>query len=786
MYKEYITRINSIFEAISINVIKRRWIYLSVVIIITLLAMYSASHIHMDNSIEGFFMEDDEHFKYYNRFKDDFGNDRFIYIVYDNPFTSQNIYLINELGRELEEGLTENRGVGKLPYMKKLIMLPNVEFVEGKEGELFISDLLKDWNGSQEALDIIKEKVLAKEVYRDILVSRDGTKGALSVELNTIKYERNSDDLIYQTVMRIIENEKYKKLNLHVVGGPILNASYNAICLTEVRRNIFIATVLVLFFLWYLFRNIVFVLCSLVTVYLAIIWVSGLMPLFGIRFTLMMTVLPPLLLVVGVGASVHVITEFWLVFQSGLDRKNAIFESFRLVGFPCFLAAVTTAAGLGSMMVSRLSVIREFAMMSGIGIMVSFVAVLVFLPILLSFGGPKKEESLQPKRGYISGLLRMIGRFNERNSGLILFITAGIIVLCIWGITKVRVDALWLDAFGDSVKTKQDYYYVDKTMGGTGSFDLVFNTGKENGAKEPSVLNAVENIQRYAEDSNIVIKTLSVVDLIKEINRSIHDEDSKYFTIPDTRMGIAQLLLLYEGSGGEELEDAVDFNYRKLRLNIRTKTVKSSIWKDFGDEIHTYAKNIMSGLANVNITGYSYLNAIINLYIIRTQIEGFLLAFCIITIMFIFVFRSIKQGLILMIPNLFPILLTLGIMGHANIELDYITLLIACVAIGIAVDDTIHFVTRYRLEFERLGDYKKAMHCALKSTGRAMYITSIVLIFGFIVNVFSVMGSMVDFAILSSFTVFMALIADYFIAPAMIMKLRLFGPERLPPLPLGE
>ncbi|MDY6854291.1 MAG: MMPL family transporter [Thermodesulfobacteriota bacterium] len=724
-------------------------------------------------------MEDDEHFKYYNRFKDEFGNDRFIYLVYDDPFTSHNVYLVNELGKELEKGLTENTGVGKDPYMKKLIMLPNVEIVEGKEGELFISALLKGWNGTQKELDIIKEKVLSKEVYRDVLVSKDGAKGALSVELNAIKDERNSDDIIYKIVSRIIEDEKYKRLNLRVVGGPILYARYNTICLSEVRRNIIIATIFVLFFLWYLFRNIVSVLCSLFTVELAIIWVAGLMPLFGINFTLMMTVLPPLFLVVGVGASVHVVTEFWRVFQSGLNRNDAIFESYKMVGFPCFLAAVTTAAGLGSMMVSRLSVIREFAMMAGIGIMLTFVTVLVFLPILLSFGESKKEEPFQHKGGYISTLLERISRFNERNSGLILFLTAGIIILCIWGVTKVHVDALWLNAFGDSLKIKQDYDYVDKTMGGTGSFDLVIDTRKEDGVKEPRVLNAVENIQRYAEDSNIVVKTLSVVDLIKEINRSIHDEDSKYFTIPDTRMGIAQLLLLYEGSGGGELNSTVDFNYQKIRLNIRIKTVKSSIWKEVGDELYTYAKNAMSGLANVNITGYSYLAAIINLYIIRTQIEGFLLAFCIITIMFIFVFRSIKQGLILMIPNLFPILLTLGIMGHANIELDYITLLITCVAIGIAVDDTIHFVTRYRLEFEILGDYKKALHCALNSTGRAMYITSIVLIFGFIVNIFSVMNSMIDFAILSSFTVLIALIADYFIAPAIIMKLRLFGPERL-------
>ena len=486
-------------------------------------------------------------------------------------------------------------------------------------------------------------------------------------------------------------------------------------------------------------------------------------------------------MVVGIGGSIHIITEFTLLFNSGMNRNQAIFESYRLVGFPCFLAAFTTAVGLGSIMISQLRAVREFAIMASIGVALTFVMILLFVPLILCFGHKTiKEKKLHndpSKKDVISHFLEVLGRFNEKRSGSILLVTLVIIALSFWGMTKIHVDALWLDEFGDSVKTKQDYYYVDRTMGGTGSIDLMIDTRKGNGAKHPQILKAVRDIQEYAQKSDIVMKTFSMVDLICDVNRSIHNEDPAYFKIPDTQSGVAQLLLLYEDSGGEELDDMVDFSYQKLRLNIRIKTVKSTIWKEFSNDIYDYAENRLSGLADVKITGISYLTGKALEYITRTQIEGFLLAFIVITVMFIFVFQSFKQGVLLMIPNLLPIIITLGIMGHSGIELDYVTLLLACIAIGIAVDDTVHFVTRFRLEFERLKNYKKAMYHVLQSTGRAMFSTSVILISGFFVMVFSVMHSFVTFGILTSFTIFLALVADYFIAPAMIIKLKLFGPE---------
>jgi len=781
MKKTYIDNMNNIFMAISENALKYRWLYICLIIIISVFAFHSAKNIKMDNSVEAYFLDDDEHFLYYKSFTEEFGYDKFIYIIYDNPFSSDIIKLVDLLASEITSGLNKNRGDGKSVYLKKITTLANVEFVEGKNNELYIEPLLDGWDGSLEAIEPFRKKMLKKELFLNTLVNKDGSKGAILIELNKIDDELNSDSNIDEIVQTIIQNDKFLSLNLVCVGNPILNASYNRTCQSEALRNIAISFIAIFLILWILFKTPVGIIGPVLTVNIALLWIAGIMPIFNIKYTMMLSILPALLLVVGIGASIHIVSEFQ--FLSGIfdDKKNTILKTYKIVGFPCFITALTTAIGIGSMMVSEIRAIKDFAFIAALGIGFTFLLTLFFLPGILSLSRFKKNKApilLQDPPSLVDRFHQSIGRINDKYASLILFLAAGIILISFWGMTKVKVDACWLDEFGDKVKVKQDYHYVDKTMGGSGSFNLVFDTKKQGGIKSPEFLEALADIHEYAMKFDIVMSTVSVVDFIKDINRSIHNENQVFYTIPNTSSEVAQLLLLYEDSGGEELLNYVNFSYEKATLNIKAKTVKTSLWKEFCDEITQYANKRMEGLASVRMTGISFLGSMTLGYINQSQIKGFLIAFVIITLMLIILFRSFKQGLFLMIPNLFPIVLTLGIMGFLKIELDYVKLFIACIAIGIAVDDTIHFATRYRYEFLRLQNYSKAMHMALKSVGKAMMFTSIVLIVGFIINIFSIMDSFVSFGILTSFTIVIALVADYFLAPSIIMKTHLFGHEQ--------
>ncbi len=266
-------------------------------------------------------------------------------------------------------------------------------------------------------------------------------------------------------------------------------------------------------------------------------------------------------------------------------------------------------------------------------------------------------------------------------------------------------------------------------------------------------------------------------DLIKDINQSFHDNDPSYYRIPESRELVAQYLLVYEMSGGEELENFVSDDYSRATLDLRTRLTDTSKTAVFTESMREYMHQEPLQKNTAMVSGIGALWIVLLDYITTSQIRGVLMALVIITGMMCFIFRSIRIGLISMLPNIAPIVLTLGVMGWTGIKLDYMKLMIATVAIGIAVDDTIHMLTRFHHEFEKCANYQQAFRATLKDVGRALLITSAVLIVGFMVFTASIMDSQKWFGILISTTIFVALIADFIVMPALILVLQPFGQE---------
>jgi predicted RND superfamily exporter protein len=240
---------------------------------------------------------------------------------------------------------------------------------------------------------------------------------------------------------------------------------------------------------------------------------------------------------------------------------------------------------------------------------------------------------------------------------------------------------------------------------------------------------------------------------------------------------VAQYLLLYEMSGGDELENYMSHDYSKANLEIRCKMVETSKYEELVNRLAAFLDDLPAKAVNPNFTGMGSLWIKLVDYIVQSQLWGFLLAFVVISIMMCLLFGSFKVGLLAMIPNLSPVIATLGFMGWAGMPLDYVKLLIGCVAIGIAVDDTIHLVTRFHHEFMRCLNYKEALYNSMKDVGRALFVTSAVLVVGFLVFIFSIMHTLALFGVLVAMTIGVALIADFFLMPALVLAVKPFGPE---------
>jgi len=361
---------------------------------------------------------------------------------------------------------------------------------------------------------------------------------------------------------------------------------------------------------------------------------------------------------------------------------------------------------------------------------------------------------------------------------LILTAFAALLVFSLAGIMLVNVDSNWLNDFRDELPLKQSTIYIDEIMGGVANLVLLFDSGETEGIKEPAALAEVARIQAWADEQDLVRKTYSVVDILKDLNQSFHAEDPAFYSLPETRDLVAQYLLLYESAGGTEAQEYLSSDFQRARLELRLRLDPASETAKLVQSLEEELAARPLEATTLSVTGIGALWLKLLDHIVTSQISGFLLAFSVIAVLMCLVFRSVSTGIISMMPNLSPILLTLGVMGWFEIDLDYSKAAIAAVALGIAVDDTIHLMSRCRYEFQRCGNYAEALRAAITDVGRALLITSIALVLGFLVLLGSILQSQATQGLLLATTILTALVADFLLMPALVLTFHPFGPER--------
>ncbi len=759
--------------------------------------VWLASGVRFDNSFESYFDNGDPAYRAYNRYRDDFGSDEISYILYEAPGRSHGVFDL-EVMRSIRELTAELEAV---PFVKEVTSLSNAEFLEGVPDGIEIHELLEEFPESQEELLAIRRRVLQEPLYVGGLVSEDGRYAALIVEmyastvspLEELRLDPDAGDGLsnlypqvpYHRIEEILARPEYQEIRFQHVGEVPLNAIYNEVVQGEsgMLGGLTLAAIALLLFVF--FRRAIGVIGPMVVVALSILVAIAWLGVAGWNLDLMFIMLPTLLIAVGVADSVHIIAEFRAFHAELGDRREAASRTLSLVGPACLLTSLTTAAGMASMSIAPIVAISHFAIYSAVGVMAAFLFSMTLLFVLLSFGRrhlervATAEEVARAKGGarFQRGLAA-VAHFDVRHRRAILSWFALLFVVSTLGIARLRVDSNFMHEFSADEPVRRATEYVDGIMGGTLSVVYLFDSGHPEGIVDPQVLGEIERVQREAEThADTVQKTYSVADVIVDLNQAFHEEDPSFRVLPETRDLTAQYLLLYEMSGGEEVRDYVSSDFARASLQVRSRTVATSVLGEMVDGVERYLEEQPVTASSVSVTGVGALWLELQDYITRSQIRGFLLAFIVIAALLCFVFQSLRIGMVAMIPNLSPVVFTLGFMGWFDIPLDYVRLLIASVAIGISVDDTIHHVMRYQTEFRRSGSYERALHASMADVGRALFITSAVLVVGFLMLAFSRLDTMLMFGSLLAITIAIALIADFFLMPALVMTVKPFGPE---------
>ncbi|MBT8342194.1 MAG: MMPL family transporter [Desulfatitalea sp.] len=785
------------FGRLALWIFDHRWLSLLLFSACFGMGLYFAGKVSIDASFEAWFDEKDRTYDYYLEYKNDFGSDEIAYLLYKapdmphGPFNLEVMRKIANLTRVLED---------EVPFVKEVTSLANAEFIEAKADSIEVHELLLDFPKTQDELLRIRDIVMNKPIYVGGLIDKDATHGAIILEMSLSgsdpieKFRLDPEggdgmDNLYPQVTNskideILARPEYEDIRFYRIGDIPNNSYYNRLIKKEISIFPLVTFAIVGIMTMLLFRTRFLGFVGPLTVVLStLILTLGFMGLMGYRIATLFMIVPPFLTTIGVAQSVHLLSEFQICRSKGMPIREALRQTLELVGKPCLLAALTTAAGLSSMVVSPLLNFSEFAVFGAAGVMIAFVLTTTLLVFFLSFARDKHAAAtpeFQSGGSFLSPLLVRIVNFDLKHRGAIAFIAAAIFMIAFIGVFKLKVDFNFLENFKENVGLRQDVVYVEQVMGGSMNAVYVFDTGTADGIKNSDVLKQLEGLQAWAEKNPLVQKTYSIVDVLKDINQSFHGDDPEYFKLPESRELIAQYLLMYEISGGKELEDYVNSDYSRTALELRVKTTYASRVDEMLRQFDTYMAEHPITTADVKLTGIGLLWVKIADYIADSQIRGYTLAFVMIAILMCLAFRSIKVGMLSMIPNLAPVIITLGFMGWWGMHLDYLRLMLAVIAIGIAVDDTIHIVSRIRSEFFRCGNYAEAIRIGLSHVGQAIVITSAVLICGFLVFLLSELAILASFGILLAITITTALIADLFLMPVLILRFQPFGKEFTP------
>lgn len=750
-------------------------------------------HLEFDTSNEGFLHEKDPILIEYNSFRDQFGRDEVALVTVKSKDGIFSLPFINKL-KNLHDELADN-----VPYLDDITSLVNARYQFGREDALVVDDFMEEMPQSESDVENLRKRALTQPNYINMLINEELTVTSIVLKSDTYSGGRQKDNILegfddeiandtepaeyltaeenahfVNSVKAIINEYNSDDFETYITGSAVVTDSLKRWMLGDVKKFIRLSVVVIGLFLFLMFRRFSCVAIPLIIVFLTLFSTIAIMALTGVKFKLPTSILPSFLLAVGVGASVHLLTIVIQQLKKGESKRDAVIYASGHSGLPIFLTSLTTAGGLLSFANADVAPIAELGVFASVGVMLSFVYTVVLTPVFLSlipFNARKKELGNETEFTKTDMLLGNLGRFAVRRRKLVLIVAAVLFILSIAGISKVRFshDTLsWIPSYAD---VSRGTVFTDKAMKGSVNMEFILDTGETNGLYSPELLKKIDQFDSFAENyhdkDKFVGNSNSLSDILKEINRALNENRDSHYTIPDDRILVAQEFLLFENSGADDLEDFVDTQFSKTRISMKTPWLDSIKYIDFVKTMSDKANEYFEGY-KVAVTGVTVLFARIMAATIYSMAESYVIAAFVISLMMVLMIGRLRLGLLSMIPNLLPILMAIAVIGWFSLPMDLFTMMVGSIAIGLAVDDTIHFMHNFVRYFNLYDDVEKAVEVTMQGTGKAMFTTSVVLAAGFLIYMMATMKNLYNFGLITAVAVIFALVGNLVLAPALM------------------
>lgn len=732
----------------------------------TLFFGWFAAQVEFDNTIETYFLEDD--LRDYRRFLDQFGTDEIIAIAFgdEDVFTIENLRVIDTVSRKLEN----------LPHVRRVLSLTTAKIVYGEGDIVSFDPLVNEMSFSSAELISIKQRALADPFIPGTLISPDARNTAIVVEIDHIIGEFDYKvDLLNQIRALLQEEETQTGKRFHMGGTAVLDDALFRYNQRDQSHFMPLMVLIIIAIVFSMFRRVELLVLPILVVLLSLIWTYGFLVLLGYKINIISTIITPLLMAVAIADSMHFIADYLQETTMGeLTKVECIERSFGNLITPCLMTSLTTSLGLLSLLSADLVPIRQFGLVAAGGVLFAFIITMFLLPILLSIVPyPKEKYRGQIQSGFFAKLLRWLGQWRKGRAVTVLSTAALVAIPAVLSLDHLTIGTNTLDYFRRDDGVRLETEWIDASVGGTASLEFFIDAKMKDALKDPSLLQKMDQFHNYLKGIDGITGVYSAVDMVKSLNRAFNGGDERKFVIPSSSMEVAQQLFIVAGS--KDFEELLSDDYSKGRIIARVEMNETQRLAHQMPEIKKNMQEIFKKTAAITPTGVVYLMNQMERYLLSSQIKSFLLAFVVISMAILLMLRSFKLGMLAMIPNFLPILFTLALMPFLGISLDVGTVMIAGVALGLVVDDTIHFLSRLKFETKRTRDIGKAIANAMNSTGRAIIYTSIALTLGFLLLVFASFNPVIHFGILAGIVILLALVFDLVVLPAIV---GFVGPKR--------
>jgi len=672
-----------------------------------------------------------------------------------------------------------------------------VEHIKGTEYGLKVDPLIESVPETQEGLAQVRNEAIANDLFDKVYVSSDRKSTMITLELAYPENERNKTTPLYHKLKQSIDSESGPE-KIYLGGTPLLWVLEREYSENDLNRLIPIVLVVIITLLFVFFRNLQGIYLTMAVVLTSVIWALGLISILGIKFTVLGSAIPVVLIAIGTADAIHILTHYYGELRRGVDKESALRNTMDRMAKPVVMTSLTTMVGFSSLAISEIADIRNFGLFTAFGIFSAMIFSLTVIPAALTLlKSPIQAGSIIIDGENQQNAFNRVGTVLQKSKWISLSVIICLLCAAGYGTSRVNIEYAPTGLFKSSADIRQAHDFINKYFAGVTWINLVLESKNEDNFVDPEFLKKIDNLQTKIEGHNEVGKVISMVDFIERMNYVMHDEVESYKRIPRPvekeveidwiekdgkeieveqevevkgHDQIAQYLLLYEGAGGKDLEKIVDTQYQQANMRILLNTDKSTLNKQIISTIGRCCKEILPENIYVTFSGMSTLIVVVADMVVKGQIWSIMISFVIVLFLMAFMIRS-PLGFLGFLPIGFTILCNFAIMTILQVPLDVGTSIVSSVAIGIGVDYCIHFLVWMSDERKKGYVTGEAAKMAIKGTGKAIMINAVVVASGFLVLVYSNFVPLIHFGWMVCVTMLICAVSTLTIIPTALFLL---------------